>query len=210
MAGLIRVCAPSGRRRRAGLSFRHGWAPLNGSQVDEAQFLAILEDPELDIEFAADAEAPEWHPYPERTQAIAVLRDHIAYDRDHGRPHDRLTGLAPVDTEFRSADGGDGRAEDGAPSSGAPEPKGEVAKSASPVDPDGGETAATAVSRKAREGTSGETTAQDAAPGGEPQPEESPRPPVVASDPAPAGEAQASPTGEAAMPKSAAARRRKA
>lgn len=206
MAGLIRVRSIGDRRRRAGLAFSREWSSPDGTLINEAQFLAILEDDQLIIEFAADAEAPEWKSYPGREEAIAVLRDHITYDIAHGRPHDKMIGREADSTEFQSAEGGEGRTAEDASSAGALEPKdgtGTDDFAAPSADPQGGEDAAAVSSQESREGTDDDAAAQDAASAGEKEPEESLQPPVAASEQEQAGD-------EAPATKRAGSRRRQA
>ncbi len=199
MAGVIRIRSVGKSRRRAGLAFSREWSPLDGAQVNEAQLLAILEDKELELEFAASEQPgvdPEFVPYPHREEAIAVLREHIAYDIAHGRPHDMLAGRESSGTDadqlggishddftkFQSALGAEDRMETGAPGSGASEAKdgtGTDDNAAPSADPQGGEPASAAGAQESREGTEDGATAQEAPPSEEKQPQDSLQPAVA-------------------------------
>lgn len=182
MAGLIRVRSPGGPRRRAGLSFGPEWQQLDGSEVNEAQFLAILEDAQLQLQKADDGENPEWTNFPDgwREAAIEALREHVAYDIEHGEPH-RM--MVPAE-EFQSAQGAEGRSDEGAPDFVAPEAKDEEAKASaiSSADPEGTASAAAAEAEESREGADDAAAGQGDASDEENQLEESSRPPVAAEN----------------------------
>lgn len=182
MAGLIRVRALADRRRRAGLAFGPEWTELDGSQINEAQFLTILQDELLDLQLRRDADA-EWESYPHRAQAIEVLSDHVAYDLEHGRAHDMLVAPAEEQTPFQSLEGAEDRTDDGAPASVASEAKAGAAEDQAPAaDPVEGASPAAGEAQEAREGTDDAAAGQDGASDGEQQPAESSQPPVAVPD----------------------------
>lgn len=76
------------------LTFSSDVRPIGPGEIDEAQLLAMVEEPSLRIEVLPFGADPlfGWEVWGSdvRASAAEALRDHVEYDIEHGRPHDRV------------------------------------------------------------------------------------------------------------------------
>lgn len=77
-----------------GLTFSPEFRPIEAGEIDEGQLLAMVEHPSLRIEGLRVGADPVtgWEIWDDERRALTIegLRDHIEYDLEHGRAHDRV------------------------------------------------------------------------------------------------------------------------
>lgn len=90
-AGILRVAAIGGELVEvAGFVFSSDAREFADREIDEAQLLAILSEPRLNVEAALEGLTEGFVPFPGRDAVIPTLQAHVDYDIAHGRAHDRV------------------------------------------------------------------------------------------------------------------------